>query len=367
MAGIRFFLKYAIEPPHPQGQLFYFKLFMNGRHISSWGVNPRTNPRGQVLRGLFEPDGMWSFSDNNRITLKRSGIESRPFLFTPDIDGKSAADDGGLIEVRIFRANARKRRAPDLITFRSQERYGIKCVPVDSVLNNKLTFYSLPSAGLLDKPQDTRYFDYILVDPKDEPYADFLFHYRSWESLQSLQLIPSSHPRVLLKPSNSFAFLAGPSASNALLEKNMEEHPYNDEDDNDEEFRASYQDSSSCITHISQLRNSKFLKTANDRPSHISGQSAAFKSSSLSQERRELRTNIPFSTFSVPHAKLDEWLSDRPLPRLRRPSLHLIIPGTHLSAQMRLQLHPPYFPGLTVIQTTVLQSRLLELRSRCPY
>jgi hypothetical protein len=128
VTGIRFFLKYTIEPPHPEGQLFYFKLFMNGRHISSWGVNPRTNPRGQVLRGLFEPDGTWSVSENSRTFIRQSGIESRPFLFTPEIGGRSAADDGGLIEVRIFRAKGRKRRAPSLEAFRPQEQYGIKYI-----------------------------------------------------------------------------------------------------------------------------------------------------------------------------------------------------------------------------------------------
>jgi hypothetical protein len=128
VVGIRFFIKYTIEPPHPEGQLFYFKLFMNGRHINSWGVNPRTNPRGQVLRGLFEPDWTWSVSENSQTFMKQSGVESRPFLFAPEIGGRSAADDGGLIEVRIFRAKGRMRRAPSLEIFRSQEHYGIEYV-----------------------------------------------------------------------------------------------------------------------------------------------------------------------------------------------------------------------------------------------
>lgn len=125
-AGIRFYLKYTIEPPHPDGQLFYFKLFMNGRHISSWGVNPRTNPRGQVLRALFEADKVGDLTEDGRTALRSGGIESRPFLFTPEKDGRSAADDGGLIEIRAFRARGRKRRAPDLEQFRPQEQYGIK-------------------------------------------------------------------------------------------------------------------------------------------------------------------------------------------------------------------------------------------------
>ncbi len=124
--GVRFFLKYTIEPPHPDGQLFYFKLFMNGRHICSWGVNPRTNPRGQVLRGLFEADGKWDHKENGRTIFRHGGIESRPFIFSSDTGGTSAADDGGLIEIRVFRARGRKRKAPDPESFRLQEHYGIR-------------------------------------------------------------------------------------------------------------------------------------------------------------------------------------------------------------------------------------------------
>ncbi len=80
------------------------------------------------MHGLFEPGGTSGDSENNRTMLKQSGIESRPFLFTPEAGGRSAADDGGLIEVRIFRAKGRKRRAPSLEAFRPQEQYGIKYV-----------------------------------------------------------------------------------------------------------------------------------------------------------------------------------------------------------------------------------------------
>lgn len=176
-----------------------------------------------------------------------------------------------------------------------------------------LTSCSLPSAGLLDKPQDTRYYDYILVDPSDEPYAAFLFHYRSWEFLQSLQLIPSSHPRALLKPSNSFAFLAGPSTDNGLQEDDEAEQ--SDSNDDDDSWVAR-EDSPLRLAHIPQLRSSKVLEVAHDRPKHIGEHSEAFKSSSLSLEERKTRAGIPISAFSVPQATLDEWAYERPLPRL---------------------------------------------------
>ena len=126
IAGVRFFFKYVIEPPYPDGQLFYFKLFMNGRHICSWGVNPRTHPRGQVLRALFEAEEKLDGLQDSVNVLRHSGIESRPFLFAQETESTSAADDGGLIEIRVFRASGRKRRLHNVEKFRSQDRYGIK-------------------------------------------------------------------------------------------------------------------------------------------------------------------------------------------------------------------------------------------------
>ena len=99
---------------------------MNGRHICSWGVNPRTHPRGQVLRALFEAEGKWDIMEDSGNVLRHSGIESRPFLFAQDAEGTSAAEDGGLIEIRVFRAKGRKRRLPKVEKFRPQDQYGIK-------------------------------------------------------------------------------------------------------------------------------------------------------------------------------------------------------------------------------------------------
>jgi hypothetical protein len=67
----------------------------------------------------------------------------------------------------------------------------------------------MPSGGLIDKPQDAKFYDWHLRDPKDRPYATFQFHYRSWDSLVSLQLIPENHPRTLLPASPSLLSLNG--------------------------------------------------------------------------------------------------------------------------------------------------------------
>lgn len=94
---------------------------------------------------------------------------------------------------------------PTPLEYKSQDGYGI----------------IMPSQGLVDRPQDAKFYDWHLKDPKDWPYASFKFHYRSWESLQSLNLIPSDHPRSLLPPSASVLSLVG--FSRAEHEKLKEE------------------------------------------------------------------------------------------------------------------------------------------------
>jgi hypothetical protein len=67
------------------------------------------------------------------------------------------------------------------------------------------------SAGLLEKSKN-KYFDWLLEDPKDEPYVTFRFHYRSWDSLEALQLIPEDCNRELL-PAFSTKHSLGTSCS----------------------------------------------------------------------------------------------------------------------------------------------------------
>ena len=97
---------------------------MNGRSIASWGVNPAVQSSGLVTRALYEPCDRWHYKEDG-IVLKRQGIEARYFHFLPTSDNISVADDGGIIEVQVFRARGRKRRAPVLLQHRSRDSYGI--------------------------------------------------------------------------------------------------------------------------------------------------------------------------------------------------------------------------------------------------
>lgn len=71
----------------------------------------------------------------------------------------------------------------------------------------ELTVPRMPSGGLLDRPQEAKYYDWHLRDDKNTPFVSFKFHYRSWDHLTSLQLIPEDHPRHLLLSSSSILSL----------------------------------------------------------------------------------------------------------------------------------------------------------------
>ncbi|KAI1150876.1 hypothetical protein F4825DRAFT_463029 [Nemania diffusa] len=173
LPGEQFWLRYFITQSPPPSKCIFFKMTMNGRHISSWGINTTTHSTGIVIRALYRPAdrlGDVCGYDEGRFP----GIETRYFHFMPYLDNKSVAEDGGIIEVQVFRCHGRKRIAVELDTYRNQERYGI----------------TSPSGGLVDNPEDATYYNYYLIDAKDAPYATFRFHYRSMKYLKQLNLVP---------------------------------------------------------------------------------------------------------------------------------------------------------------------------------
>ncbi|KPM38099.1 hypothetical protein AK830_g8463 [Neonectria ditissima] len=173
--GSQFGVHYSVTRiPEPPCHL-YFKIFLNGRNITSWGINPVVQASGSVTRALFEPDDRWHYKEDG-VVHRREGIEARCLYFLPPSSSTSVADDGGLIEVQAFRSKGRKRRAPMLGQHRGQELYGI----------------ASPSGGLLESPEDAYYYDWLLIDPKEYPFVSFRFHYRSWTNLRQLSLVPAS-------------------------------------------------------------------------------------------------------------------------------------------------------------------------------
>ncbi|KAM3070379.1 hypothetical protein ACMFMG_010206 [Clarireedia jacksonii] len=172
---------------------------MNSRHITSWGTNSRTRPSGQVMRAFFEPDEKFDYKEGKKI-FKDPGTEQRSFFFTEEREGSGVAEDGGLIEVQVFRARGRKRLAQHVEGFKDQSQWGIV----------------MPSGGLVDRPQDGKYFEWHLKDAKDNPFVTFKFHYRSWDNLVNLNLIPPSHSRSLMRQTPSMMRL--PTTETEIIE-----------------------------------------------------------------------------------------------------------------------------------------------------
>lgn len=85
------------HPAEPRAAFcLFFRASMNGRGITSWGINPALQITGTVTRALYEPCGRWHYRQAG-VLLKRDGIESRSFYFATAAGGVSAAEDGALI------------------------------------------------------------------------------------------------------------------------------------------------------------------------------------------------------------------------------------------------------------------------------
>ena len=101
----QFWISYSISPPYPPKALFYFKLFLNGKHIVSWGCGQSDGYKGKTMFNV-EPrtDGSW----------ERSVLCFSPESTTKTGHGKGQSPKAGklplgnLIEVRVYRAKARK-------------------------------------------------------------------------------------------------------------------------------------------------------------------------------------------------------------------------------------------------------------------
>ncbi|KAB5575827.1 hypothetical protein GE09DRAFT_1215576 [Coniochaeta sp. 2T2.1] len=163
--GSQFIIAYEAKTIPDNCKFLNFKVFINGRHMVTCGRDLEERTRGVICQTLWVPAEPLD---------PIAGIEGRQFMFLREDTPKSAAEDGGVIEIRVHRASARSLRSPALQEFRRARQYGI----------------ATPSTGLIDRPEDVEYYMYKLVDPKETPYARFFFHYRSMESLVELNLVP---------------------------------------------------------------------------------------------------------------------------------------------------------------------------------
>ncbi|KAL8798737.1 MAG: hypothetical protein Q9182_006424 [Xanthomendoza sp. 2 TL-2023] len=181
----QFWFSYTISAPHPPKAWYYFKLFINGSSIVSWGCGERNDFKGSTMYGLFDSGDRWRGVPD---------VAARAFTFASDSTTQQARNNtlGQVMEIRVYRARGRKRIKPNLEHFSAVVgRSGIQAPSLQSK-NSKSQAQNIKSgvhmsdAGLLPDDHPCRYYTYLLLDPLDTPYATFRWYYRTWTQLEML-------------------------------------------------------------------------------------------------------------------------------------------------------------------------------------
>lgn len=105
----QFWISYKVNTAEVLSTYFYFKLFIDGAHIVSWGVGEQNQYRGKTMYALFEPE--------KGAKQDKYDASKRSFFF-PGKDRKAplaiAESNYGTIEVKCYRSNTRKRLGQDV-------------------------------------------------------------------------------------------------------------------------------------------------------------------------------------------------------------------------------------------------------------
>ncbi|KAL9101786.1 MAG: hypothetical protein Q9163_002982 [Psora crenata] len=178
----QFWLSYSISPPHPPKLLYFFKLYIQGQEIVSWGCGEDDEYQGKTMFGLYDT----GFTKGNKPVVER-----RALCFA-DAGGHADGPPGSLsnvMEVRVFRSKGRKRVSPELKCFRERltspghgsQTASRRIAAADGI--------DLVNAGILPREHPRRFYRYALLDPPDQPFATFRYYYRSWDQLETLGVI----------------------------------------------------------------------------------------------------------------------------------------------------------------------------------
>ncbi|KAL8698149.1 MAG: hypothetical protein Q9224_001987 [Gallowayella concinna] len=178
----QFWFSYSISAPHPPKAWYYFKLFINGASVVSWGCGERNGFKGSTMYGLFDSGDRW---------MGMPDVAARAFTFASDATTQQARNNtlGQVMEIRVYRARGRKRVKPDLEHFSAVVARSGNQVPGLQLKHSKGQAQNIKGgihmsdAGLLPDTHPYRYYTYLLLDPLDTPYATFRWYYRTWKML----------------------------------------------------------------------------------------------------------------------------------------------------------------------------------------
>ncbi|KAF3031986.1 hypothetical protein E8E11_000743 [Didymella keratinophila] len=162
LPGSQFWISYSVLPPVPDGHYFLFKLYIDGEKAVSWSAGKENAWMGTTMFGLFD-------AGNGKT------VEKRVLCFSaPDEAGKVK---DGEVEIRVHRASGRKRVERETKVY---EKMG-HAKGEGGV--------SLVNAGRAGPEQPKRFYKFALIDPVDQPFATFQYHYRTWDQLRELGLL----------------------------------------------------------------------------------------------------------------------------------------------------------------------------------
>ncbi|KAL8748312.1 MAG: hypothetical protein Q9184_007406 [Pyrenodesmia sp. 2 TL-2023] len=98
----QFWFSYSISAPHPPKALYYFKLFINGACVVSWGCGEENGFKGKTMYGLYDSGERW---------MEVPEVDVRAFSFASDASTQHPMNDtlSQAMEVRVYRSRGRKR------------------------------------------------------------------------------------------------------------------------------------------------------------------------------------------------------------------------------------------------------------------
>lgn len=150
------------DEQHDEVKYYYFKVFIGGRCVSSWGVGGKDGWRGKVSFGIF--NGGTDFEGNDT-------VERKAFFFPRKHRGCRDVH-GGQFDIRVYRSKARKREPLTLPKYEDKASKG--------------GGFDVLDAGRVRRSDPKRMYTYALIDPIDEPYATFRYHLRSIAQLTDM-------------------------------------------------------------------------------------------------------------------------------------------------------------------------------------
>ncbi|KAI4195732.1 MAG: hypothetical protein LQ350_007013 [Teloschistes chrysophthalmus] len=178
----RFWFAYSISAPHPPKALYYFKLFINGACVVSWGCGEENDFKGKTMYALFDSGELW---------MGEPTVDAMGFGFTSETTHPNPPNGmlGHAMEVRVYRARGRRRIKPDLEDARtvvgkqSQTSNPSGSKPGTPAVKGGIGMFN---AGALFDDHPQRYYTYSLLDPLDKPFATFRWYCRTWAQLERL-------------------------------------------------------------------------------------------------------------------------------------------------------------------------------------